>query len=224
MRPSSPPSMQAMNDRPSGAATSSTIRPPSSMSATRRPPGSAAQIRPSASRPQPSGVKVRPWRTSGQRPERGRRAELGPRAPRAERAVRLHGERAVATAEALADDQRGTVLGQHHAVREEEVVGHLGDRAVGVDPVEVARHELGPVDVDVEAELADPGPPVVADHHVVEQPAGAAGHGREVGVDGQRPVRVAPRGCGCRAARRSGASRRRGTRGLTAASAPRGAA
>src|SRR5262245_20639875 len=92
--------------------------------------------------------------------------DLRPGAPVRERAVGCDVEGRQPMRERLADDQRLAIGRDHRAVGEQQVVGGFRRLAVGIDPHDAGR-ALCLAAMAVEPEIADPGPPVAIDHHVV---------------------------------------------------------
>jgi hypothetical protein len=87
--------------------------------------------------------------------------------------------------ERLGHHQRVPVVGDDHAVGEEEFVDHHPGLAVGLDADEVGARHLG-AGIEVEAEVADVGPTVGVHDHVVAMERGEA---RQIG-DLDQPARV----------------------------------
>ena len=190
------------------------ISPPRRTRMTRPPRPSAIHSAPSASRPQPSGATTT-WASSFRARCRSAVRRTSPRCGGWPGCILGDVECGDAVTEGLVYQQRA-VLGDHAAVGEPQVLGGLGDGPVGIDAQQATQLEVGPAH-EVEPELADEGPAVGVDHHVVEMPVDMA---RQVRVTDQGAVGLAARR-GRRAWRRSGGGRREASRAPKAAREPR---
>ena len=108
--------------------------------------------------------------------------ERGEEAAVAERAAGGNVERGEPVGEGLGDDQRAAVGGDHHAVREDELVADARRAAVGIDADDACVPRRRVV-VPVVAEIADVGPARGVHHHVIAQ---AGRESREIGMEMQR--------------------------------------
>ena len=100
--------------------------------------------------------------------------QVGPHPGVGQRAVAVHGVRRQALAERLGHHQGVAAVGDDHAVGEQELLDHHPGLTVGLDADEAGAGGLG-TGVDVEAEVADVGPAVVVDDHVVAVEGGQLG-------------------------------------------------
>ncbi len=109
------------------------------------------------------------------------RRQIRPAAAALETAVAREVEGGEPASPGLGHDQRAAVRRDRRSVGEEEVVGRDLGFAVGVDAHDAGRAWVLRLAV-IEPEVADPGAPVGADHHVV---AVAMGEPGEIGVEGE---------------------------------------